>query len=252
MATVRPFRLSRWFPFLWLPWFTLGAIAWGARHEPLHPGPAVMLHHPVDSAHVVEVIGLRRDPAPGRRRVAAFGIDYAFVLVYLGFLTLVGVLARNIGVLPTEITTPTGRVVAQLAAFAALTLPVTGWFAAWEATPSGATPGKRLLGLQVLTTNHDRLSLPRSLSRTALKFTIPWELAHTAVWNMLVWPGDLSIAADTLLLGVANAVIAVDMVSLFVGSRRTPYDRVVGTFVSVIRSQGRPERERSSDGNHPR
>lgn len=211
-----------------------------------------MLHHPVDSAHVVEVIGLRRDPAPGWRRVAAFGIDYAFVLVYLGFLTLVGVLARNIGVLPTEITTPTGRVVAQLAAFAALTLPVTGWFAAWEATPSGATPGKRLLGLQVLTTNHDRLSLPRSLSRTALKFTIPWELAHTAVWNMLVWPGDLSIAADTLLLGVANAVIAVDMVSLFVGSRRTPYDRVVGTFVSVIRSQGRPERERSSDGNHPR
>jgi hypothetical protein len=29
MATVRPFRLSRWFLFLWLPWFTLGAIAWG-------------------------------------------------------------------------------------------------------------------------------------------------------------------------------------------------------------------------------
>jgi uncharacterized RDD family membrane protein YckC len=214
-------------------------------------GPAVMLHHPDDSAHVVEVIGLRRDQAPGWSRVAAFGIDYAFVLVYLGFLTLVGVLARTVGVLPTEITTPTGRVVGQLVAFAVLTLPVTGWFAAWEATPSGATPGKRLLGLQVLTTDHDRLSLRRSLSRTALKFTIPWELAHTAVWNMLVWPGDPSIAADTLLLGVANAAIAVDLLSLFVGSRRTPYDRVVGTFVSLIRSQGRPEHERSSDGNHP-
>lgn len=200
------------------------------------------LYHPVDSDHVAEVIGLRRDPAPGWRRVAAFGIDYVFVLVYLGFLTLVGVLARTIGVLPTEITTPTGRVVAQLVAFTVLTLPVTGWFAAWEATPSGATPGKRLLGLQVFTTGHDRLSLPRSLSRTALKFTIPWELAHTAVWNMLVWPGDPSIAADTLLLGVANAVIAVDVVSLFVGSRRTPYDRVVGTFVSVVRSHPRVRR----------
>jgi uncharacterized RDD family membrane protein YckC len=154
-------------------------------------------------------------------------------------------------VLPTEITTPTGRVVAQLVAFAVLTLPVTGWFAAWEATPRGATPGKRLLGLQVLTTDHGGLSLPRSLSRTALKFTIPWELAHTAVWNMLVWPGDPSIAVDTLLLGVANAAIAVYLVSLFVGSRRTPYDRVVGTSVSVIPSEGRPAQEWSSDGDHP-
>jgi hypothetical protein len=24
------FRLARWFLFLWLPWFTLGAVAWGA------------------------------------------------------------------------------------------------------------------------------------------------------------------------------------------------------------------------------
>ena len=56
--------------------------------------------------------------------------------------------------------------------------------------------------------------------------------------------GRPSIAADTLLLGVANAAIAVDLVSLFVGSRRTAYDRVVGMFVSVTRSQGRPEHER--------
>jgi hypothetical protein len=36
---------------------------------------------------------------------------------------------------------------------------------------------------------------------------------------------------DTVLLGAANAAIVVDVVSLFVGTRRTPYDRIAGTFV---------------------
>jgi hypothetical protein len=79
--------------------------------------------------------------------------------------------------------------------------------------------------------------------RTALKFTIAWELAHTAVWNMLVWPGDRGAAVDTLLLGLANAAIVVDVVSLFIGSRRTPCDRVAGTFVRAIRPDHRQERE---------
>jgi uncharacterized RDD family membrane protein YckC len=51
--------------------------------------------------------------------------------------------------------------------------------------PGGATPGKRLLGLRVLTVSGDRLTWPRSLLRTALKFTLPWELAHNAWWNLL-------------------------------------------------------------------
>jgi hypothetical protein len=29
-------RLARWFLFLWLPWFTLGAVAWGALASRLH------------------------------------------------------------------------------------------------------------------------------------------------------------------------------------------------------------------------
>jgi hypothetical protein len=63
--------------------------------------------------------------------------------------------------------------------FLVLTVPVTVWLAGWEASPGGATPGKRLLGLRVLTSSGDRPSWPRSLLRTALKFTLPWELAHT-------------------------------------------------------------------------
>jgi len=174
---------------------------------------------------------MQAQPSPGWRRVVAFGVDYGVIVLYLGFLTLAGVLGRAVGAVPADITTPTGRVVAQLVVFAVLTVPVTLWFAGWEATPGGATPGKRLLGLRVLTIGGDRLAWPRSLLRTALKFALPWELAHTAVWNLLVWPGDRSAAVDTVLLSVANAVIAVDVLSLFVGSRRAPYDRIAGTSV---------------------
>ena len=188
---------------------------------------------PDDQVHgISEVIGVRSLPSPGWRRVAAFGVDYVIILVYLGLLTLAGVLGRAVGVVPDDVTTPVGRVVAQLAVFAVLTVPVTGWFAGWEAGPGGATPGKRLLGLRVLTTDGDRVAWPRSLLRTAVKFTIPWELAHTAVWNLLVWPGDRAAALDAVLLGVANAAIVVDVAMLFVGSRRPPHDRVAGTVVA--------------------
>jgi uncharacterized RDD family membrane protein YckC len=174
---------------------------------------------------------VRQQASPGWRRVAAFGADYSAIAVYVGALGLIGLLLRSAGVAPQEITTPTGRALGQLLAFATLNLPVSLWFAAWEAAPRGATPGKRLLGLRVLSPDGDLVALPRSLLRTALKFTLPWELAHTAVWSMLTWPGDLNAPAVAALLGLANAVIVVDLVSLFVGSRRTPYDRVAGTIV---------------------
>ena len=179
------------------------------------------------------MIGSPPRTSQGWRRVAAFAVDYGVILVYLGVLALVGVLGRAAGVLPAEVTTPAGRVAAQLAGIAVLTLPVTLWFAGWEAGPGGATPGKRVLGLRVVTTGGERLGWPRSLLRTALKFTVPWELAHTAVWNLLAWPGGGGSVVDTVLLGVANAIIVVDVVSLFVGTRRTPYDRITGTVVAT-------------------
>ena len=98
--------------------------------------------------------------SPGWRRVAAFAVDSGVILAYLGLLALVGVLGRAVGVLPTEVTTPVARVVAQLAGIAVLTLPVTLWFAGWEAGPGGATPGKRMLGLRVVTTGGQRVGWP--------------------------------------------------------------------------------------------
>jgi uncharacterized RDD family membrane protein YckC len=168
-------------------------------------------------------------PRPGWRRVIASGVDYGSIVLCLGVLSVLGVFSFAIGAVTTTVTTPTGRGLAQLVILAVLTVPVTVWLAGWETT--GATPGKRLLGLRVLTSSGDRLSWPRSLLRTALKFTLPWELAHTAWWHVLLRPGHQGAVLDRLLLSLVCAAIAVYLVSLFVGSRRAPYDRVTGTFV---------------------
>jgi hypothetical protein len=98
---------------------------------------------------------VRQQASPGWRRVAAFGADYSMIAVWVGVLGLIGLLLRATGVAPRQITTPAGRALGQLLAFAALNPPVSLWFAAWEAAPRGATPGKRLLGLRVLSPDGD-------------------------------------------------------------------------------------------------
>ena len=170
-------------------------------------------------------------PRPGWRRVVASGVDYGSIVLCLGVLSVLGVFSFAIGAVTTTVATPTGRGLAQLVIFAVLTVPVTVWLAGWEASPGGATPGKRLLGLRVITSSDNRLTWPRSLVRTALKFTLPWELAHTAWWNVLLRSGNHGAMLDRLLLSLVVAAIAVYLISLFVGSRRAPYDRVTGTFV---------------------
>jgi uncharacterized RDD family membrane protein YckC len=159
-----------------------------------------------------EVICMLARPRPGWRRVVASGVDYGSIVLCLGVLSVLGVFSFAIGAVTPTVTTPTGRVLAQLVIFAVLTVPVTVWLAGWEASPGGATPGKRLLGLRVLTRSGDRLSWPRSLLRTALKVTLPWELAHTAWWHVILRSGDQGAVLDRLLLSLVCAAIAVYLV----------------------------------------
>jgi uncharacterized RDD family membrane protein YckC len=176
-------------------------------------------------------------PAPGWRRVVAGGIDYAVVVAYLGVLGLAGVIARAAGLLPEQITTPGGRVAGQLAVLAVLTVPVTLWFAWWEAAPRGATPGKRLLGLGVSRLDGGGLSWPRSLVRSTAKIAVPWELAHTGVWNSLTWPGP-DAPVNVVLFTAANGLLVLYVVMLFLGAHRPPYDRLAGTVVGAAPPPG--------------
>ena len=182
---------------------------------------------------------VRSSMTPGWRRVAASSVDYGIVVAYLGVLGVVGALGRAAGLLPTRITTPGGRILAQLVVMAVLTVPVTLWFAWWEAAPRGATPGKRLLGLRVRRLGGGGLSWPGSLLRSLAKIAVPWELAHTGVWNSLVWPGPDAVV-NIVLFTVANGVLVLNVVMLFVGARRPIYDRLAGTVVQVVPAAQHP------------
>jgi uncharacterized RDD family membrane protein YckC len=175
---------------------------------------------------------VRQPAAPGWRRVTAFAADYAVVALYLGLLGLAGALGRAAGLLPEQVTTPGGRIVAQLVTIAVLTVPVTLWFAWWEAAPRGATPGKRLLGLRVSRLDGTRPPGRDSLLRSLVKIALPWELAHTGVWNSLAWPGPQA-PVNIVLFTLANGLLALYLIALFVGTRRTLYDHVAGTIVRL-------------------
>jgi uncharacterized RDD family membrane protein YckC len=129
------------------------------------------------------------------------------------------------------------RLAGQLVAFTTLTVPVALYFALFDASRLRATPGKRLLGLQTVTETGGRVPTIRAILRAMVKLA-PWELAHTALWTTPGWPAQaaprpLNLAGFGLSLALASGYV----LTLFVGSRRTPYDHVAGT--RVVRSSSR-------------
>ena len=124
-------------------------------------------------------------------------------------------------------------ITADLVGFVTLILPVTLYFALYEASAAGATWGKRKAGLRVVGPDGGILSLPRSLIRSGLKF-FPWQMAHTAMFHIPGFPMNPGQppAWSPVLLGAAWTLVALYLVGLTpVFGRRTPYDRIAGATV---------------------
>lgn len=170
-----------------------------------------------------------RVPAGLRVRALAFWFDYLVIAAYLTVLVLAGVTlnarapelaARLFG----------GAVVGQATGFALVTLPVLLYFALSEASLQRATWGKRRMRLEVSDAAGSRLGIGRSLARTALKF-VPWELAHTCVWQIR-FADDPAAPAYTLGFVAVWILVAVNLVSIGVHPlARGWYDRIAGARV---------------------
>lgn len=107
-------------------------------------------------------------------------------------------------------------------------LPATVALSVLEAGRYEATPGKLVTGLRVRVAGTGaRIGYVRSLCRNLVKLGLPWTLAQLAVLALVTVPA--ADAAIGTLLSVA--VPATYLVSLFVGSGRTPYDWLTGTVV---------------------
>jgi uncharacterized RDD family membrane protein YckC len=172
--------------------------------------------------------GLRLPLTLAWRRVAAWVIDWLIISAYAVALAPLGLLLVDRSVrLPS--------LGWNAASFVVLIVPATVWLAAWESGRSGATPGKRLLGLRVRVSRKGDLGRRRAVARNALKVALPWELGHTATFLLV----DPRASGSTVLVGMASAVLAGALAagyvaSLFIGTGRTPYDHAAGT--RVVRS----------------
>ncbi|WP_051215508.1 RDD family protein [Granulicoccus phenolivorans] len=181
---------------------------------------------------------MRRHPW---RRIAAWLIDCGLIMLYAGLLALVGVPLTRAGVLG-----PLPLAAANVLAALVLVVPVVLVLAGLEAGRRAATVGKRVLGLRLAgaagagaagTGAPGAPGYPRALLRNAVKVALPWLIAHSAVYG--IWDGSARGAVPGWVwpaFAVAYAIPLVWLVTLFVGTGRTPYDRLAR--VSVIEASG--------------
>lgn len=165
-----------------------------------------------------------QEPGFVLRRIAAYATDLGLlfaVLAPMGWL-----IERALGVMPS-----TGPQI-WTTLLVNFSLPAWLYFTIADASRTGATPGKRWLGLRVSQQNGARVGAAQALLRTASKL-LPWELVHVSAFALSVDLGDLS---DTQVVGllVANVLIVsyVACAALTRG-RRSVHDFIARTTVGL-------------------
>lgn len=123
------------------------------------------------------------------------------------------------------------RAIAQPGAFFVLTLPATVWWATWEYRVQ-VTPGKRLVGLKVVSYNEKQLTLRHAFLRSVIKVTLPWEVAHAAAWRLVTIHGTGPDIVSYVFLSCSYLIILINVVLLFLPTSRLLHDRIARTIVN--------------------
>ena len=168
-------------------------------------------------------------PAGFWLRALTFAWDSLPIAVYLTLLVVAGIVGERVwptvagGVFANPIS-------GEATGFLVITLPVSLYFALFEASPRQATWGKQRVRLKVTDLAGRRVSHARSLGRTALKL-VPWELAHACIWQ-ISFATDRSSPVYAVGFSVVWFLVAVNVLSMLASPRRqTLYDRIAGTLV---------------------
>lgn len=165
-------------------------------------------------------------------RVLAFVLDYLVISAYLVITVAAGasIQASMPAVREALFSNP---ITGEISGFFIITLPVTLYFAIFEASSQQATWGKRRLNLKVVGPDQGRLSFKRSLARSLLKFA-PWELAHAMIWQISFAENpDAPIYTAGLVL--VWVLVGANIASMILSpTRQTIYDRLAGTRVMRI------------------
>jgi uncharacterized RDD family membrane protein YckC len=172
-------------------------------------------------------------PAPAglRRRLLAFAVDYLAVSLYIGLLLAAGISLYSVGL--TRFGDDISPILMDFLAFSVTVLPVTLYFALCESGVSGATIGKRLAHIRVISLNGARVLFGRSLLRSAIKF-LPWQIAHTSLFHIPGWPMAVETIPLPSLIGLIvsqGAVVLFALMIAFSKAGRALYDHLAGTVV---------------------
>ena len=169
------------------------------------------------------------------RRIAAYGLDCAFLLLTLvpwqAALYFVNPIVSiiNSGQQPTPIQL-------HLWIFATGSIPFFLYFALTLRSARQATLGMRLLGLRVEDKEGGRIGLGQSLLRSAVML-IPFELNHTLMFHLGPSDGPPSFGLFLSMVGFW-IVIAIYIASMFWTKRRqSVHDLVAGTVVYQVRGK---------------
>ena len=168
-----------------------------------------------------------------RARLLAFGVDYLVIAAYLVILLALSLVVLASPFRDAYLSVWSNAESAEIAGFMLLTMPVVLYFSVMESSATGATLGKRLFHLRVVTLDGSRLSFGRGFLRSAVKF-LPWELAHFTIWHLVYGGSGHSRppAWTAVTLTAVYVLAAAFLVTLFVGrEHRTIYDRIAGSRV---------------------
>lgn len=170
---------------------------------------------------------LRQSYALFFRRIAAYLVD---IILLFTLLAPLGFLLQWLLGLPIAQTGPAiGRTILWN-----FSIPTWLYFMLCDASPTGATIGKRLLGIHVTQLTGTRLGLGRALTRTAFKL-LPWELIHLAAFALSTNSSDLNFV-QIIGLSLANLLSIVYLaVAAVTQGRRSVHDLLIRTKVSLVR-----------------
>jgi hypothetical protein len=163
----------------------------------------------------------------GVRRLVAFALDWGVMVAWGGL--LFGLAMRwSVG----DLAMVANPWVAQAVGFAAMTLPVTVYFAVSESSPLRASLGKHIVGLQVTSLSGGRIGLARSLLRNGIKF-LPWELGHLVAWQAIA-SGSAGVPGWVLAPMVLSLGVPLWWICSLLLEGVAPYDRWAGVKVVTV------------------
>lgn len=138
----------------------------------------------------------------------------------------------------TGLTHSVDPLVGNIVGFVTLIVPITVTASGLEGRNRHATPGKRVLHLTVERSAGGGAGFARSLVRNGIKYALPWELGHTAVFALFGTPAAPAPPLWVTVVLLLAYAIPIGSLVLMLATGRALHDRVARTVVASVDRQG--------------